>query len=307
MPSMRLALVGFGLIGGSVVRALRRGAGAPDPWSSDLEIAAWSPSGEGPRRAAEEGLVDLAPASAEAALEGAGLVLLAGPPTTVLEWLDRLAGPLAGPLGPDAVVTDVASTKAAIVERADRLGLRFVGGHPMAGRETRGFGASRADLFDGRPWVIVPGRGADEPAVGLVEGLARAVGAVPVRMAAPEHDLAVAAISHLPLLASVALAETVLGRPGEPVPFGTETALRLAAGGWRDATRLARGDPAMGAGIVATNRAAVAEGLRRFRLVVEDWLALLEADPVDEAAVAARLAATRARLEGGADDSGPPD
>ncbi|HWP62660.1 MAG TPA: prephenate dehydrogenase/arogenate dehydrogenase family protein, partial [Candidatus Binatia bacterium] len=200
---MRLALLGLGLIGGSVVRALRRDrSGDPsDPWSRGLEIAAWSPSGEGPRRAAAEGVVDLVAGSVEAALAGADLVLLAGPPTSVLEWLATFGGPLRDHLPEDVVLTDVASTKAAIVERADALGLPFVGGHPMAGRETTGYGSARADLFEGRPWVVVPGAAADERAIGLVEGLARAVGAVPIRMTGAVHDRAVAAISHLPLLA----------------------------------------------------------------------------------------------------------
>lgn len=304
---MRLAVLGLGLIGGSVVRALRRPrpADPADPWSEDLEIAAWSPSRVGPRRALAEGLVDLAAESPEAALEGAGVVLLAGPPTSVLEWLDALAVRLPRRAGRTPVVTDVASTKATIVTRAEALGLRFVGGHPMAGRETSGFAAGSADLFAGRPWVVVPSRSADEAAVGLVEGLARAVGAVPIRMAAAEHDRAVAAVSHLPLLASVALAETVLGRPGEAPPEGLEAALRLAASGWRDTTRLARGDPAMGAGILVTNRAAIADGVRRLRAVLDDWLAVLETEALDEAAVTERLGTARNRLARDADGRGP--
>lgn len=301
---MRLAVLGFGLIGGSVVRALRRpGPPAPDAaWSRDLEIAAWSPSGEGPRRALGAGLVQVAAPSPETAIEGAGVVLLAGPPTSVLEWLDRLvairgADPHSGP-----VVTDVASTKGAIVARADALGLRFVGGHPMAGRETSGFGASDPELLVDRPWVVVPGRAADEEAVALVEGLARAAGALPVRMTAEAHDRVVAAISHLPLLASVALVESVLGAPGSASADDVGMLRRLAASGWRDATRLARGNPAMGAGILVTNRAAVAERLRRFRAVVDEWLAILEADTVDALSVAERLARARARIESGTDD-----
>lgn len=294
---MRLAVLGLGLIGGSVVRALRRpGATADDAWAADLEIAAWSPSGDGPRRAAAEGIVDLAAESADAAVAGADVVLLAGPPRTVFVWLDAFGGPLRDRLPEAAVVTDVASTKAAIVERAETLRLRFVGGHPMAGRETSGYVAARADLFEARPWVVVPAETADDRAIELVEGLARAVGAVPVRMAAEEHDRAVAAVSHLPLLASVALVETVLGRPGEAAPDDAAVAARLAASGWRDATRLARGEPAMGAGILSTNRAAVAERVRRLRAILDDWLAVLDGH-VDEEIVRERLAAARARLE----------
>ena len=85
--------------------------------------------------------------------------MLSGPATACLRLLDDLAGPLADALGADAVITDVASTKGALVRRADAAGLRYVGGHPMAGRETAGYEASSPDLFHDRPWVVVPGVG----------------------------------------------------------------------------------------------------------------------------------------------------
>ena len=101
---------------------------------------------------------------------------------------------------PDAVVTDVASTKKVIVERADAAGLWFVGGHPMAGREEVGYEASDADLFVDRPWVVVPGALAGQSDIERVTELAVACRANVVRMDAAVHDRAVAAISHLPLL-----------------------------------------------------------------------------------------------------------
>ena len=121
-------------------------------------------------------------------MDGADLVVLAAPPTECLALLDELAGPVAAFLGPDAVVTDIASTKGAIVHHATTLGLRFVGGHPMAGRETTGFEAADADLFRERPWVVVPGR-ADAEAVARVEALATACGANPFTLdaRAPRH------------------------------------------------------------------------------------------------------------------------
>src|SRR6185437_12382965 len=133
LANMRIAMLGLGLIGGSVVRALRdpvRGS-ASDAWS----IAAWTPHGRGPAAALADGFIDLAAPSPEAAIEGADLVVLAGPAPDCLEQLDELAGAWRGVLASDAVITDVASTKEAIVLRATALGLRFVRGHPMAGRE----------------------------------------------------------------------------------------------------------------------------------------------------------------------------
>ena len=289
---MRIAIIGFGLIGGSIARALAR---APD--AAAWEIAAWSPTGDGPRAAAADGVIDRAAESPLDALTGSDLVVLAAPPTACLEALDHLAGPWADALRDGAVVTDVASTKGAIVDHATTLGIRFVGGHPMAGLETSGYGSSTAELFAGRPWVVVAGETADAAAILAVETLAVSCAARAVRLDAAAHDAAVAAISHLPLILSVALVEAVAGGTAGP-RADWPVARNLAAGGWRDATRLARGDVAMGAGIAATNATELAARIRDARAVLDAWLADLEGPSgPDEAAIAARLRTARARLE----------
>lgn len=287
---MRIALLGLGLIGGSIARAVR-----PYGWP----VVAWTPSGDGPRQACAAGVVEAAAASPAEAVAGADLVVLAAPASACLGLLDVLAGPAREALGADAVVTDVASTKRALVERAEAIGLRFVGGHPMAGRETSGFAAARADLFHGRPWVVVAPPG-DERAAGRVEMLAAACGARPVRMGAAEHDHAVAAISHAPLVVAAALVESMAGGPGEPVPPAWPLAASLAATGWASATRLARGDPAMGAAMAATNAGPLAARLRDVRERLDAWIAILETPGPGglpgEDALRERLAAARARL-----------
>ena len=264
--------------------------------------AAWSPSGAGPARALESGVVDAAPATLDAALADADLVVLAAPATACLALLDRVRGESREALPPGAVVTDVASTKGRIMARAMEARLRFVGGHPMAGRETSGFGAATPDLFVGRPWVVVPGDLTDLAAIERVETLVRATGARPVRMDAAAHDAAVAAISHLPLLAAAALVEVVAGAVGEASPSDWPASVALAASGWRDTTRLAQGNAEMGAGIAATNAVALAARLRAYRDRLDAWLALLEAEGPDgmpdEAALRARLEAARQRLAG---------
>jgi len=294
LQSVHVTFLGFGLIGGSVALALREVGG----WTA----AAWSPSGAGPARAIEAGVVDAAPSRLDDALADADLVVLAAPPTACLALLDRLSGEVRTALPGSAVVTDVASTKALLVARALANRLRFVGGHPMAGRETSGFHAATADLFVGRPWVVVPGDPADTVAIERVETLARATGALPVRMDAATHDAAVALISHLPIVVAAALVEAAAGAAGEPPPADWPAAVALAASGWRDATRLARGDATMGAGIAATNATALAATLRAYRDRLDAWLALLEATGPDglpdEAAIRARLAAARDRLAG---------
>jgi len=291
---MRVALLGLGLIGGSIARALRRNGGA---W----QVAAWTPSGTGPGDALAAGIIDDAARSPAAAVAGAELVVLAGPPLACLAWIAELAGPLADALRADAVVTDVASTKTAIVDAADQAGLRFVGGHPMAGRETSGFAASTADLFDGRPWVVTPGRRASDDDRRRVERLVTACGARSIVLGASEHDAAVAAVSHLPLVLSAALVEAVAGVGDQAADTvrgrSWSSARELAAGGWESMTRLAKGDPTMGAGILATNAPAVAARLHDARAVIDAWLAALErpAGP-DANDLERRLAAVRDRL-----------
>ncbi len=296
---MKVALLGFGLIGGSVARALRREDRA-DLVAAGFDgsppiLAAWSPSGHGPTAAVGDGVIDESATDPRAAVEGASLVVLAGPVPACLAMLDDLAGDLAPALAPDAVITDVASTKVAMVLRATVLGLRFVGGHPMAGTERAGYAAADPVLFDDRPWVVVPND--DEDAVGRVEALARAVGARPIRMSAAAHDQAVAGVSHLPLLASAALVEAVAGSPTAVRPDWADARM-LAAGGWRDMTRLARGDPTMGTGILATNASAVAARTRELIAILDAWATELERPGgPDPAAVLERLDAARTMAE----------
>jgi prephenate dehydrogenase len=293
---MRLAFLGFGLIGGSIARALRRhttttGSDPADPWI----IAAWTPNGTGPAAGAAAGVVDVVAATPEDALAGADLVILAAPAQECLAMLDELAGSWNPSLAPDAVITDVASTKSSLVLRATALGLRFVGGHPMAGREMSGFEASDTDLFVDRPWVVVPVT--DDAALERVERLARATGARPIRLAAGAHDAAVAGISHLPLLTSVVLVEAVAGGADGPLD-DWRVAEVLAATGWRDTTRLARGDVAMGTGILVTNADAIAVRVRDTISALEDWLVELERPGgPDRGVVADRLRSARERLD----------
>jgi prephenate dehydrogenase len=291
---MRIGLLGLGLIGGSVARALRDplASDPSEPWS----IAAWTPTGRGLVAALEDGVIDQVAASPEEAIDGADLVILAGPALDNLAQLDELAGSWRGVLAPDAVVTDVASTKEVIVLRATALGLRFVGGHPMAGSDTSGYEASSADLFVDRPWVLVPS--ADAAAVARVERLALACRARPIRLGAAEHDRAVAGISHLPLVVAAALVEAVAGDGTASPPADWPTAANLAATGWRDTTRLARGDATMGASIVATNAPALAARVRDLMATLEGWLAELErAGGPDADAIADRLRSARKRLD----------
>ena len=184
-----------------------------------------------------------------------GLVVVATPPDVAADVVLRSLAE-----HPGAVVTDVASVKdrvaAEVRGRGGAAARRYVGSHPMAGRERSGASAADSDLFAGRPWVIVAD-GADPAAEAAVRDLAVDVGATPVRMGAAEHDAAVAAVSHVPQLVSSLLAARL-----EDLP---ESALALAGQGLRDTTRIAASDPRLWSAIVVGNAGPVAELLRAVR------------------------------------------
>lgn len=177
---------------------------------------------------------------------------------------------------PNAVVTDVASVKeavladvlAAAVGEDAELATRYVGSHPMAGRERSGPGAADADLFYGRPWVIVPHENSAPETITAVRSLATDIGAFPLEMDARSHDEAVAMVSHVPQLISSLLAARLELAP--------TNALGLAGQGLRDTTRIAASDPRLWTAILAGNAGPVAQVLRAFQKDLDDLVTHLE-------------------------------
>jgi prephenate dehydrogenase len=258
----RIAIIGLGLIGGSLGLALKRANIA------DLEIAGYDEQGTG--RARKLGAIDREARSAAKAVEGAALTIIAVPISQVRSVLEEIAPALAE----GAVVTDTASTKREVIAWADELlpeTVSFVGGHPIAGKEVAGIDAAEAELFQGRAWAVIPSVRASERAISAVENLVALVGARAVIVDAAEHDSYLAAVSHLPLLLSTALFSLASSSSAWP-----ELA-SLSGPGFRDVTRLASTPPELSHDIVLTNRENVlhwldrlAEELRRFRKLVED-------------------------------------
>jgi prephenate dehydrogenase len=274
---LTIAIIGLGLIGGSLGLALKRAGEGP--------IAGYALHPRTLALAQERGAIDLARESPEAAVEGAGLVILAAP----IRALPRLMARIAPHLLPGAVVTDTASTKARVMAWAlVHLPGPFVGGHPMAGKEAWGIEAASADLFRGAPYILVPARGTPEGALESLKALAQSVGARPTVMEDPEeHDRLVGGISHLPLLLSVALSLTASRHPDWP------RLAQLASGGFRDATRLASGNPEMGRDIFITNKRWALYWLDRLLEQIEELRVHLEQDSLEEALAQAREARER--------------
>lgn len=184
---------------------------------------------------------------------------------------------------PRATVTDVASVKASVLDAVLAAGgdaARYVGGHPMSGRERSGAVAARGDLFLGRPWVICPTPKNAPRRVDAVRGLASALGATVVTMSAAEHDDAVALISHTPQV----MASLVAGR----LQHAPDAAVAIAGQGLRDVTRIAGSDPTLWAQILAANAGPVAAVLRAVRDDLDGVLNALDALAVEQDAAPAR-------------------
>lgn len=214
------------------------------------------------------------------------LVVVAVPPD---ETVDVVAAELAA--FPAALVTDVASVKAAILAELQSTGAdiaRYLGSHPMAGRERGGPISARADLFLGRPWVVCPHEGTTPEQLRAVEDLALDLGALIVEMTPEEHDRGVAVVSHVPQLVSSLLAARLSA--------ASDTAVGLAGQGLRDTTRIASSNPDLWVQILAANAVATGEVLRTYRDDLDALISALD----DPSAPGARRAIAEALTKGNA-------
>ena len=246
-----LAVIGVGLIGGSFALALRRAGMATKVVGFDRDRGSLE-------TAAALGVIDTAAESVTEAVKGADLVVIAVPVRSVGPVLHDVA--LA--MDADAVVTDVGSTKAEVVQVArDELRERFprfVPGHPIAGREASGVEAAFVDLFRGARVVLTPQGETAADAIDVVRAAWEAVGARVTTADAAEHDRIFAAVSHLPHLLSFALVSEIASRDNAADLLG------FAGGGFRDFTRIAASSPQMWRDIALQNRAALLAELDRY-------------------------------------------
>jgi prephenate dehydrogenase len=242
----RLAIIGVGLIGGSLARILREKGEVG-------EIVGIGRGEENLRRAVELGVIDRFEQDPAKGVCGADMVFLATPVCTIAPLLARIAPQLA----PGAIVTDGGSVKEEIVAECERLlpaGCHFVGGHPIAGTEKSGVEASFSTLYQGRRCIVTPTAATDGKALAKVVRMWELAGSEVVLMDPVKHDKVVAAISHLPHMVAYSLVHAVADYDG-----CDESILKYSAGGFRDFTRIASSDPAMWRDIALQNRSAVLE------------------------------------------------
>jgi len=268
---LRIAVLGPGLIGGSLLRAAR--ARIPG-----VALHAWARRPEAVEALAKDpARIDLATGSLEEAVVGADLVVLAMPVDAMPKVAAALPDLRGAAGGHPVLVTDVGSVKGCVHRETapivEERGALFIGSHPMAGSEKVGLAFADAALFEGAPVILTASEHVDTPPCPRAEALARfweRLGGRVSRMDPSRHDRLVAAVSHLPHLAAAALIRVVFAREPEGGAY--------CGGGLRDSTRVAAGPPEMWTGILADNRSVLAELLADLSVELSRWSEALRHD-----------------------------
>ena len=261
LPFTRVAIIGMGLIGSSLARAIRSAM-------PTVQISASDADAQVRARVAELGLADDVADGAGAAVVDADLVILCVP----VGAMAAVAAEIAPELSPDTVVSDVGSVKESVarVLGAALPGVHVIPAHPVAGTEKSGPDAGFASLFQGRWCIITPNPRADQVMVERLSEFWRRLGAKVDLMDAPHHDRVLAVTSHLPHL----IAYSIVGTASDLEEVTKSEVIKYSAGGFRDFTRIAASDPVMWRDVFLNNREAVLELLGRF---TEDLVALQRA------------------------------
>jgi prephenate dehydrogenase len=250
----RIAIIGLGLMGGSLARAIRQAGLA-------REIVGCGRNAASLKTAVDAKVIDRAETQVASAVRDAGLVVLAVPVGATANVLSQMAPALAE----KAIITDVGSVKASVIADARAaLGAqfpRFVGGHPLAGGEASGFAASHAELYRNSRVVLTPEPDTDPAAVTTVSQFWTSLGAQVLTLEAREHDAILARTSHLPHVLAFALMNTIGSDPG---------VLKLAGNGLRDMTRIAASDTVMWRDICLSNRDAIATAAQSLRATLDE-------------------------------------
>jgi prephenate dehydrogenase len=251
---MRIAIIGLGLIGGSLGLALRK-LKSQDP---ELTIIGIPRRSETLQQALELGAIDEGTIDHVKGTAEADLIFICTPINLILPIINEIAPGLKK----GAVVTDVGSTKYEIISQAEKAmpkGVYFVGGHPMAGKETTKLEAAEADLFNGKVWVLTKTSKTGQRPLAEINKLISRIGAKVMEMDPKTHDLVVAGISHMPLAVAAALVNAIAGEEQK------ELMAECAASGFRDTTRIASGDPILGVDMFKTNQKAVLKMIKAFK------------------------------------------
>lgn len=250
MTDLKVAFIGLGLIGGSIARGLKRRSG-------DITIMAYMRTREKLIQAGKDGIVDIILDGVDEKLKECDIIFLCTPVEYNAGYLKQLKPYIKA----GAIVTDVGSTKTTIHETVVALGLEhcFIGGHPMAGSEKTGYENATDHLLENAYYIITPTKKTPPSHLERMMEIAGSIDAIPLVLDYEEHDFIVAAISHLPHLIASSLVNLV-----HDCDNGEQMMKRLAAGGFKDITRIASSSPVMWEQICMTNHANISAVLKRY-------------------------------------------
>lgn len=257
----RLAIIGPGLLGGSIALAARRAGG--------FHVAVWARRPEAVAELEKRAVAEVASSDLAVVVKDADIVVLAVP-IGVMASLAQQIVPL---VNPGTVVTDVGSVKAPVVEELSAIftkGARFVGSHPMAGSEKTGLDAARAGLFDGAPCIVTPDANSDTAAVVTIHRFWETLGGRVLELSPGAHDEIVALVSHFPHLLAAVLVNLVTEK--------NASAFAFAGPGFRDTTRVASGPPEMWTEILRSNHTAVRASVEAMIEKLREIATLLDHD-----------------------------
>lgn len=258
----KIGFLGLGLIGGSMAKAIKIAF-------PDTELIATTHSESTVSAAFQDGIITNAKPLPLSAFADCGLIILCAPVDTNISYMKELSALT----GEDTVITDVGSVKGGIMRSAKTLGIssRFIGGHPMAGKEKGGYSNSDPLILENAYYILTPTEECSPALIQDMEDFAKALKAVPLVMSTEEHDLSTAAVSHVPHIIASSLVRLVAKSDGPE-----EHMKAIAAGGFRDITRIASSDPALWETIFLENREQILHLLPSFEAEIESYRKALE-------------------------------
>lgn len=256
MNMKRIGFIGLGLIGGSIAKALRK-------YSSDTELVAYSRTRATLDAALEEGVIDRACRKEDPLFGDCDVIFLCAPVRSNIRYLPFLARTIRK----DCIVTDVGSVKKIMVDAAKKYGLssNFIGGHPMAGSERTGLANAADYLLENAYYFLTPCAEVSEAMVKQMNDLVRLIRAIPITVSGEIHDYVVASVSHVPHVVASSLVNLVKNRDTD-----SQLMKLVAAGGFRDITRIASSSPEMWENICLANREPISDALGEYIRLLQD-------------------------------------
>jgi len=260
-PFKKISIIGLGLIGGSLAKAFSK------YFDKNPYIHAVDPDERTLKTAVTDGVISGFSAVADQNLQDSDIVFICTPITPITSYIEETARFA----GPNCIITDTGSTKQSIYNRAAEKNIKYIGGHPMAGSERAGYAASKEFLFENAYYLLTPAPQASGADIDALKTALAAIGAYPLTIDPALHDNSVAVVSHVPHVIAAALVNMV-----RRLDDKAQTMHTLAAGGFRDITRIASSDPDMWNAICAENKDRILAGLAVFQEILADFAKNLE-------------------------------